>query len=593
MTRPGLAFLLTAMLAAAGPVRAQEAPPDSTAVEDDSWITRSLERYFGAGDQQAEDLEGESLEVVDAYWKHAGKPIEVVIVHQVASFREGWDQDKPATDRVLNSLTGSFQSYTRDGIIRDYLLFEQGDKVDPFALADSEVMLRNLPYINDVRLVLIPLLGEVESVAVVVETTDRWPFGVKGKVVTAEKYSVDVYSENVAGTGTKFSNEFLHQSSGDPSWGYRGRLLKENLNGSFLAAELTYENSYRRRSAKLSSERKLSHPGLHAVGGVSVEHTEVREAPTLPLKYDEFDIWMGEVKRLYDPRDTRVKRRPLLVPAVRFNQRRNLVRPTVAPDTNRGFHNRSLFLAGVTFQRLRDFKTSYLFGDGETEDLPVGQVLKLTSGYEAREFENRTPFFLEGGLISSRHRGDVVFLKSEFGGYFRNRKLEDGQFFTRGGYITTLKGEPGFQYRFFTELSYTLGIGRHPLDRIYLGERVEIRDLPRRRIAGNQRLAGSLETRVFTHLALWGFRFSFFGYVDAGMVGGEDASSIFKEKVYVSSGLGIRLRNPSLVLPTVQLQVGFLTNVDEPGVAFSIDVGNAPGQEIGLPGTKPSVPSYQ
>lgn len=593
MARGGiLAFVLAlALCARPGLAQGQQAPADSTE-QDGNWVTRNLERYFGGSDQNVENLDGQAFEVSSDFQKHAGKPIEVVIVHQVASFAEGWNSEKSTTERMLTGMVRPFQSYTRDRVIRDYLLFEQGQKVDPFALADSEVLLRQLPYINDVRILVVPLLGEIESVAIVVETTDRWPFGVSGKIVTANKYSVDLYSENIAGTGIRFSNLILHDSLEDPDWGYRAQLSKDNIAGTFWAAGLDYESSYDRRKQSVWLDRRLAHPGLHQVGGVSFDHAYEFSGGRQPAKYDHFDTWLGDVTRLDEAGAARDMSRSILVPALRYFQRGYDIRPEVRPDSNRAFHDRQVLLGSVTFQRFKVYKTSYLFGDGETEDMPVGFSAQLASGYEWREFQERVPVSLVTRWSSLSHRGSFSFFDLELGAYWRNRRPEEGVLRIGGGHTSRLLDVGMQRLRLFGELEYTLGRRRYPQDRIYLGNEHGIRDLSDTEVEGNQRLTGTLEGRLFSTISLLGFRFSFYGFGDAGVVGGEDASSIFKEKVYVSTGLGVRLRNPSLVFPTIQMQLSFLSNIDTPGLGFSIQVGNVRSRSWTFPGTRPALPRY-
>ena len=120
-----------------------------------------------------------------------------------------------------------------------------------------------------------------------------------------------------------------------------------------------------------------------------------------------------------------------------------------------------------------------------------------------------------------------------------------------------------------------------------------MRNLPRSRVEGHQRLAASLEGRLFSTVSLLGFRFSFFGFADAGVIGAEDASSIFEEKFYVSTGLGVRLRNPRLVFPTIQLQVYLLSDIDAPGLAVDFEIGNVKKRTLAVPDTRPRLPRYE
>jgi hypothetical protein len=557
-----------------------------------SWLTRNLERFFGGTDQQAENLDGRTREISEIYRRYAGRPIEVVLVHQVAGFREGWNQDQSTAKRLLTGMTSSIQSYTRDGIIRDYLLFAQGDRVDPFALADSEVLLRQLPYINDVRIQVVPLQGEGEAVAIIVETTDRWPLGVTGKLITAEKYSVDLYSENVGGLGIRLSNEILHDSFEDPDWGYRGELSKDNIGGSFWGAALEYESSYERRIQAARFERRLAHPGLHRVGGFSFDHAYEFSEGREPAKFDHFDAWVGDVIRVDHVQPRRVDTRAVLVPAVRFFRRSHYIRPRVEEDLNRNYHDRDVWLAGLTFQRFRIYSTSNLFGDGETENVPVGLSVQLSGGYEKAEFQERMPVALVGSWTALDSDGCVSRVALEAGSYWLHGRSEERAMKLGLGHITRLIGLGDQRMRLFGEVEYTLGRRRYPRDRIYLDNAHGIRNLEDRVVQGNQRLTTSLEARLFSNLRLWGFRLSFFGFSDVGVIGSEKSSSIFKEKAYLSTGLGVRLRNPSLVLPTIQVQLSFLSNIDTPGLALGVKVGNVKKREWTVPGTRPDLPKY-
>ena len=102
-------------------------------------------------------------------------------------------------------------SFTRDGIIRQYLLFERGDTIDPYSLADSERLLRQLSYINDARILVVPVTGPDNGVAVIVEYRDRWPYGATGKIKDFGRYEASVYTTNLGGLGVRFDNKIIHR----------------------------------------------------------------------------------------------------------------------------------------------------------------------------------------------------------------------------------------------------------------------------------------------------------------------------------------------------------------------------------------------
>ena len=593
-TRPSCMLMI--LLWVAVPAGAQDADssavPDPVQAEADaSWLSRTLSRYFGNKAPSGQALKGRAVEIVDTYAEHAGKIIEVVIVHQVVRFKEGWDQDKSYSQRILNDLTSPLSTYTQDGVIRDFLLFKRGDVLDPFALADSEHLLRELIFINDARILVVPLGGDGQSVAIVVETTDNWPLGVDAKIITSEKYSFRIFSTNVAGTGLRFDNELLHKETGDPQWGYRGRLRKENLGGSFLDADLEFEDSYRNLRRRVALGRRLLHPAIRYIGGASWQRYTEREVEENPYKYDTTDFWVGRAIRLYDPYVPGDKARPLLVPALRFSRIDYIVRPDVAERINLPYHDRWRLLAGITYQQYRYYKTSYLFRHGETENMLSGHLLKLSYGYEQGEFQKRPGLFLVASKTALREKGDILYGDLSLGSYYRRNHFEQGVLKLGGGFITPLLGRGNYHHRWYTELTYTLGIGRFSGDRLFLNSPAGIRGMTTDQVRGNQRLVGTLENRLFTPWSVMGFRWSIFGFVDAGMVGGEE-DPIFKQKIYTSGGLGFQVHNPDLVFPTVQIRLSLLTNDTESGIRWMFQLGNVSYPTISVPGPAPGVLSY-
>ena len=218
--------------------------------------------------------------------------------------------------------------------------------------------------------------------------------------------------------------------------------------------------------------------------------------------------------------------------------------------------------------------------------------MKISGGVEDREFESRPGIFFDSSAVSMRNRGDIASVRMSIGGFFEEDQFEDGIFDVASAYFTPLLGEGSIRHRLYFATSYTLGIGRHPFDKLYLGDRSGIYRLDNGAVAGNQRLVFKSLYRVFTHWALLGFRMSFATFVDVGAIAGED-DPLFKQKFYVSTGLALRLRNPSLVLPTFQFRVSLVTNVENRGFSFGMKLGNASSPDIKYPGIKPGTLAYE
>ena len=596
--RGGIVVLITGLLlAGAGPVYSAPDEPDVPAAseaeseaadpaEDGSWLTRNLRRYFGNSTPTGDELDGRAVELVGRYTEHVGKPIEVVLISQVARFEGHWDAHQDSGQKLLNRVTKPLQSYTRDSTIRQYVLFEQGQVVDPFLIADTERMLRSLDYIEDVRISLVPLPGEVESVAIVVETRDRWPFGAAGTVKDVGRYEVSLYSSNVGGRGIRFENRVIYRDDREPNLGYQGILKKENIGGSFIRGQLEFEDSYRKLNRLVELDRGLSHPSIKWVGGIAWRRTRERDSGPDPQEYELADTWLGDVIRLKERPEVGETARPVLVPAIRFNRKTFLDRPTVTRDSLRQYHHGQNYLGGLTYQRLKYYKTSYLYEMGETENLPSGLTLKVSGGYQDGEYHDRAQAYFESTLFSARNRGDVLMGTAKFGGLYRSGVFEDGSLILGTGYITRLWGQDTWRSRFYVLVNYHLAINRVSGTVLKLGNSTGLRGMEDNQVEGNQRLLANVEYRVFSPWSVMGFRFMFLGYLDAGTIAAED-EPILQAKVYGSAGLAVRIQNPDLVLPPMQMRVAFLNSINDKGVQVGFRIGSSESPEIRVPGTQP------
>jgi len=592
--------LLGTGLVAGAEARENGDAPDSTVVTGTNdeggqggfWLTRILKSLFGRSSKKEEDLDGKAVELVSRYAPYIGKPIEVVIVHQVARFDSSWDDDKGSGQQFLNSVTKPIHSYTKDRLIRDYLLFERGQLVDPFLLADTERMLRELDFINDVRIRIVPLMGESESVVVVIETQDKWPFGVSGKIKDPDRYDVNLFFSNLGGYGVRLENKLIYRGDLEPNLGYQGVLSKRNIGGSFADLRLFYEDSWQQLSRQVDVQRDLIHPGIKWVGGARWEYTNHRNTGGVPWKFELGDYWLGRTYNLRKARPAQKSARPLLVPAVRFVKNEFKERPVAKPDSNEAFLNTRDYLAGVTFQRLKHYKTNLLFRMGETEDVPAGFTIKLTGGYQDREFYDRSSAFFQTAYLTIRNRGDILLGFVDLGSYYHNSVSEDGKLNVGGTYISRLVGGSNYRFRFYSFLTYTSAFNRSGEGALVLGNKTGLRGLEDNQVKGNKRVILKLESRLFTPWRTMGFKFMLFGYADVGTVGGE-SDPLVQKKIYSSIGLGFQFENTEIVLPATQVRIGFLNSIEENGLALGFKLGSVENPEIGMPGTKPGGFAFQ
>ncbi len=556
-------------------------------------FSRLFDRYLRAKPRLGEVLRGKAQETISRYSAYAGWTIEVVLVNQVDGFDEDWHQSKNIGTRIFNHLADPLQCGTKDGTIRRQLLFRQGQVLDPFALADSELLLRSLRFIDDVRIMIIPLTNMDHRVAVVVQTQDNWPLGAEAKVFSKDRFDASLYSVNLFGRGLAWTHELIYNAARNPGWGYRSRLQQPNLTGHFIDLDLEYEDSWRRWERRASVTKNLVHPGVQLVGGGEFMVQDDRDNIQAPNKFTGADFWLGRAMRLGAGPPGKKSSRMLVVPALGYQRKFFSKRPEVSLLENRSFHDRTLWLTGVSLLRVKDYKTSYFYRMGETEDIRSGWIARLTLAYEDGEFQKRGGNWLQTEMVAVGRKGQVMALGLGGGGYWRNGNFEEGILDATGFLATSLYGLGSFGQRWYLRAHYTRGFDRFPADQISLGNRSGLRGFDDGALLGNQRLIGSLESRLFTPWTPLGFRCLLLGYCDAGLIA-DQGSPLTAQRVAISAGVGVRLDNPGLVLPPLQLRWGVMDQNRGLSAVFELSFGKGRLQEEFLfPVVKPEPVAFQ
>jgi len=204
-----------------------------------------------------------------------------------------------------------------------------------------------------------------------------------------------------------------------------------------------------------------------------------------------------------------------------------------------------------------------IYSYGRTEDIPIGSLLNLTYGPEFGEFENRfygALSYAKGSYISNL---GYLYIKAEEGGFVtKSGNFEQAMFQLRVKYFSNLFIFGQFKFRQFINFNYTKGIKRFEDERITINDSYGLRGFNEVNVVGQQRFTMNWETVTFSPWYLYGFRFTFFGYIDFALLGPED-SNIFYEDLFTGIGFGTRIKNERLVFPTFSFRFAFYPNLQE------------------------------
>lgn len=489
-----------------------------------------------------------------------GMLIEKIQIKPLDVFGPTLTDTTKTADKWIQRAANSIHNKSNLKTIRKQLLFKIGDPIDPELFAENERIIRQIPYLRDVRILIEPDSLYSAFAIVTVLTKDRFSWGISGGISGVKAGDFSVYDKNVLGIGHEISFRFVGNLDESPKLGVETYYRINNIGGRFLNIDLGYMNTYLREGFAfnlqkpfISNEIKwgygLTASRLLRTSKITEDHPIELEDP-ISESYN--NVWVGHSFDL--ERNDGFTRQ--LTPAAAIHNLQFFDLKEVPEGSEHFFANRTLYMAGLTWSQRKYVQDKLIYSYGIIEDIPVGFKQEMYYGYEANQFGDR--HFMQ--LISSNgtllpNRG-YLFILAGMNGYFKNQHFEEGMLRADVNFFTGLRTRGNKMVRTFVKLNYTLGIERYPFEYLAIGGENYIRGFSSDFATGQQRLTMNLEHVVFFPREFYGFKMALFGFTDFGIIGPHE-QIIFKEDYYAGFGLGIRLHNENLVFDTFRLRLGF------------------------------------
>ncbi|MDY0109597.1 MAG: hypothetical protein RBT60_06625 [Candidatus Krumholzibacteria bacterium] len=584
----------------------QDEPTVAEPVKRDAWYWRGFDRLFARRDPGEDTAAGAITQsAYDRFLPYAGWTIRRVAIRGREAFGSvdiDFAPDSPepppgppvtkmsAVERVLNSLAAA----TKPRTIENYLLFRPGDRLSPRAVADSERLLRERAYVRDARLMVTPVQERPGEVDIIVWVRDRWPWGVRTSVRSAKSQQIEVFHRNIGGIGLGLEVELLADSDRSPSAGWRTRTAMVNLGGSFVDLALDTRYAWDRDQMLLTAERRFSHAEIRALGGWAVGTELFKALPELPagvhVRSHTHEGWLGWSHRLRRG-GTHGQQRWRFIPAVGVQEVLFSAVPGQSSAVGDALRDNTRYLGQLSIVGTEYYTAGLVYGYGETEDLPAGLWASLVGGYETSEGRNRAYHGVRAAWPQVLAHGRYVFLEGLFGGYRRSGRLEDGVLEFGLTTFSPLQRHRQGAWRHFLHARYTLGLGRLAPGSLRL-DSAALRDLDAFDLVGDQRLVADLESIWFTPVEIIGFKFAVFGYAGGGLIA-PDREPLLRQRLETNGGLGLRLNNPSLVIPTIELRAGILAGEHGWDSVVTLRMGEVKFLRRTLPGARPALLPYR
>jgi len=514
---------------------------------------------------------------------YQGRVIRNIGFKKLEIFGQNVTDTTEVPTKWLEHLGNELHINTQLHVFRNRLLFQIGDTVDLYTLSENERLFRELPFIDDAR-VIISEVSE-DSVDIIFITKDVLPIGGSIELLDVGYGKASISNKNVLGLGHEVYYRLTWNSDRIPFYGHKVRYKIQNIGNTFFSLETSYENQWNIEAFKFYCNRDFFTQDVRYAGGVSFEKiNSLKNIISLDtifqdaeVDYNYYDLWLGRAISI--PRISSRNKRTNIAGTGRITRYEFFKRPDVEEDLLYNYHERTSYLFSIGISQVGYFKTSHVYGFGRTEDIPFGNSLAFTTGVEYNEYFNRPYFGVSYAWGKRIRKIGYLYHRIDYG-TFLNYGIEQGLLVYTLKYFTNILNNSGrYFYRIFADLTYKSGYNRFEDEFMEFTKSDGIRGLSSEELRGNQRMNLSLESVCYSPHELLGFRFVYFLFFDAGIISNRNLVLI-QNHLYSGFGGGIRIRNENLAFDTVVLRFGYYPVLPENALPEYIELTSIRNQKL-------------
>ncbi|MCU0397307.1 MAG: hypothetical protein MUC73_04300 [Cyclobacteriaceae bacterium] len=513
---------------------------------------------------------------IDPYVEYTGRIIRSIYIERIGFEKSLYDSTKKVK-KTITRVANALHRNSKEKTIRNHLFFKTHEPLIPAKLSDNERFLRDLDFILDSRIVVIPVEG-TDSVDITVITRDVFSLGgsLGGSFPTAPKFSI--YDANVSGRAQRIEYSMLVDPERSPAVGNALYYRKSSLFGSLANLEVGYTELNTNRSYGEENEfavftrlnRPLVSPYSRLAGGIELSRNWSENVFNDPdsifaqYNYGILDTWIG----FNMGADKRASNRHRQFWAVRYfdgNYQDQPEQPEFLEE--RKYNDVKGYLSEFTLYRQDYFKTRYVFGFGRTEDVPYGYSIGFTAGYITQLLMERPYAAIKFNYSFASKKGNFYRFLIQTGGFYRNEDMEDVVVQVGVAYFTRVWNLNRYKMRSYITTNYTSIYNRKSIDWLYINKKF-MPGFSNYDLNAEDRTYVHFESILFTPWTLLGFRFGPFVSIDAIKVQCITCDKL--DKTFIGISTGLRTRNENLIFGTMEVKATYIPSneVGEPEFVF-------------------------
>jgi len=443
-------------------------------------------------------------------------------------------------------------------MIRNELLFETGDALDPEIIISNQQLLYENSYFRDA---MIYVTGDTEDENVVdiyILVQDLWSWGFFGEV-SGDYIGGSMVFEKFLGLpqqfigGLKFNYDRKNPVTPALQYSYK------NIKGSFVNINSFWSHDWDNYTYQIGMHRGFFSAKPQWAGGINIGwYREQHDAFNDRSYHNRQDYWIA---RSF-PLNIRNKDFMNIVLAGRVVRKQYTHEPDISTEVLNWdpFVNSTQYLMGIGVASRNSAREKNIFDFFPYRNLPTGFNMHLIGGVVYND-----------DLLNRGYAGLTVnhalmtcagyFLEEFRTSTYINEGLEQITFSLKSKYFTNRLPMRKWGFRQYIYQNLTFGFLRPENANIVLGIG-EVKGLRLKDYSGSSYYAINLESEVYTPIRFMGFQARMFVFADLGVQGSHSDIPLSKANIYQAYGAGVRLNNWKLGVPFIEIAFVYYPNIN-------------------------------
>lgn len=501
-----------------------------------------------------------------------GKIIRHITIETLDPFKNSIADTIEMTQDFLSRNGNKYHLKSRDATIRNQLLIKENQPFDSLLVKESERLVRSNDYIGDVSFIVRSLPKNPDSVDVFIRALDNWSI-IPRASISASRSDLSISENNFLGMGHLIQSGLTLNPAGQDN-SFQTSYFIPSISNTFISGMFNYQmvgTHYSNRS--IAFNRSFFSPLTKWAAGVELmqqfhnDSIRINNSMLMPLRYKNNiqDYWAGYALKIFKGNSV-YQRSTNLVSTLRYLQIHYYEKPLAAADPMHFYTNENFYMASIGISTRRFVQDKFIFKFGITEDVPIGAVYKLTGGYQEKNSIGR--YYLSSQIsMGNYYSWGYLSTNVEYGTFFNASHTEQSAVSADAVYFTGLIEIGKWKFRQFIKPQITLGIKRLSSDSLMFNVGYGLDGFKNSTISGNRRFLLTLQTQSYAPWNFIGFRFGPFLTYSLGILSGSK-TGLNNNKIYSQIGLGVLIKNESLILNTFQLSVSFYPLI--PGIGHNV-----------------------